>query len=149
MAPIIVDISEAVAGLLAAASLSQAFAIKRAWVEVASRDRMAAGDPILVTILPGVLVMTAFDMKPRIAATWEVIVSITRAVQLTTASIDPIAGFVEEVAFLLAGKRLVGTPEGRVAQCVGLEARPVHDPEQLAELKLYRAIVAVTYRVTQ
>lgn len=149
MSAVVVDIADAVAALLASTGLSLPFTVERAWLDIEPRSLLDDSDPVAVVVIPGMLTVAAFDLAPRIAASWEILVSIVRACQPTNEATDPLAGFTEEVAFLLAAHRLLGTSEGRVAQCTGVEARPAHDPEQLLVQKMYRAIISVTYRVTK
>ena len=148
MSAIIVDICNAVVTKLEGATFNQEFTVSRGWLELVQRQKMHDTDPISVLVVPGMLGVYAFDLTPRVAFDWEVGLWIDKSIEANVATIDPVAEFVEQVTQLFAANRILNAGS-RKAKCIQIEADPVYDEKQLSELRIFRALIKITYRVTQ
>lgn len=149
MSAIVADIGDGLINFLKSKNLGQPYTIERAWVTTDYRQYMLETDLISVIIAPSTLVPSAFDLKPRIAFDWDLGIWIDKATEVTTAAVDPLVEFMETIVFLLASNRQIQTPAGRWAQCMKIEGQPSYDQNQMLELRIFRSLILVTYRVTQ
>lgn len=145
---IIGDIGDAVVTLIQAGSFSQPYTIAREWVETQFRPDMKESDPIEVSVVPATLAVEAFDLDPRVSLDWDLGLWIVKIIEPTVVFIDPIAEFVEQVVDRIARNRQIQASSHK-AKCMGISMEPAYDEKQLLDLRLYRSVIRVTYRVTQ
>lgn len=156
MAAIVADLCDAMVSRINGATLSQPFTVKRGWLELVQRQTMQAEDPISILIVPDTLGAYAFDLKPRTAMEWDIGIWIDKSIindplnptVVNLETTDAVAGFVEEIVLLFAANRLLQTATVQ-GKCIKIEAVPVYDQQQLSELRIFRALIKTTYRVTQ
>ncbi len=147
MSAAIVDIADAVVTALNGASLSQSFTAERAYVPVHElRDLFDLRVSVVMSGVTG----TLMDRAGRNDYANVVDIGVQKAIgsgPMTVAEIkaasDPIMQLVQEIADLFLGTPLSGYPSAR---CMAAEYRPIYAPMHLDEMRVFTAVLGLTFR---
>lgn len=149
MAAVVVEVADAVAAALNAATLSQPFTAERTYLLTRELPE-AAG--LKVTVVPAGYALTAIDLTPRFAFDAVVEVWVQQRAAPANGEVDPLVLLAEEVAGVFGVPRLPGYPRAR---CTGVavlarDGRPLAaDRDALEELRTFTSVVSLTFRVTR
>ncbi len=145
---ICVEIADALVALIGGATSYQDVTVERQWVETQRLEDIQEDDPVKIIVVPRVLNVAAFDLKPRNAYEWDIGVWIDKKVLQTNESCDPMADLLEQVVTLIASNRQLEIPSDPFrAQCVKISPDPAYDTSQLLDIKVFRSVFLATYRV--
>ncbi len=143
-----IQIADAVAAALNAASLSQPFTAVRHYLPEFDLKEM---DTLHVSVVPAELDEETAD-RTRDRAEYKIHVAIQKRVAkqdppgLDTAAIDALMQLVEEIDDLLRHKRLAGYEQAHWAKT---ENKPIYDPKHLKEHGQFTSLLVFTFRVTR
>ena len=139
----VLEIADSVTAGLNAARLSQAFIAQRLYVPNFDLEDMKE---LRVTVVPRELELSPLDREQNC-----VHARIDVAVQKkfnsgTNAEIDPLVGFVEEVADLFRLKRLASF---HVARCVKVEHTVLYSSEHWEQLRQFTSLLTLTFELAK
>lgn len=143
---VVIQIADAVAAALAGATLSQTFAVERAYIPAADLADLGS---LRITVVPQSLAMTPLS-RGSDEFDYAVDVGIQKRVDTAAASedqvvaaVDPLMGFVEEVVDFFRGQ---AAADFGPARFVGLENAPVYDPAHLFEKQVFTSVVTLRFK---
>lgn len=145
MSASVVDIADAVTGVLNGASLSQSFVAERVWVLSEDLQDM---EPASVFVIPTAFERTAWDLNRRTARIWDIAVWVQKrfTVAPSISEVDPYMTLLEEIADLFHPKMLLGSGG---AQCIGVTSEPPYDATLLDTHRLFRTALVFKFRLTR
>ena len=147
---VVVDVVESIVTILNAATLSIPFVATRDYLHHYDRSDL---EPIQVLVVPEILEVSAWDLRPRRSWDWGIAIWIDYLFevgtdgQLDPTVIDPVMTLVQEVIDLFPpGDVPANTPNSRL---IHAENEPVYDPEEFDQFRVFSTKVLLTFRTTR
>jgi hypothetical protein len=139
----IVDVSEAMVAVLNATNLGQAFTVERTYLTVQDIRNV---DGLKITIVPSLLAVEAWDIKPSETFDWQVSVWIRKRVKPTPEEVDPLMLLSQNIIRLFATKQLGHMRRGTRSRCIRVEDQPNYDPDRIDRTGIYTSSIVFTFR---
>jgi hypothetical protein len=144
---VVTKLAEAVVAALNGGQLSMPFTAQRLYQPTFTPEDLAI---LRVSVVPKSLEI-ALASRASAFHDYSIDIGIQKRLTQTDESaicdeIDTLLSFTEEIADALRGKRLAGYPE---ACWLSLKNEPVYAPEHLERLRVFTAVLTVTYRVNR
>lgn len=142
MSAVVLDIADAVAAAINAATLSQPITAERAYAPIFELPDLV---DLKVTVVP---VELAFAALTRSSDDFDYVVDIgiTQRCEPTPAAADPLMMLAQEILDLFRGKRLVGYTD---AKCVAGGNRPIYDATLMDTDRVFMSVVNLTFRMAR
>jgi hypothetical protein len=139
----ITDIADAVVAELNGHTFSQPLTAARHYRPLFDLKDMAA---LHVSVVPKGASAERLD-RSRHQEEYQVDVAVQKKVEaLDNATLDPLAGLVEEIGLFLRDRRLASYP---AAVWLRTENVPIYAPEHLDELRQFTSVLTLTFRVVR
>jgi hypothetical protein len=139
----VTDIADAVAAELNGHTFSQPFEAKRYYRPLFDLAAMSA---LHVSVVPKGVSAERMD-RSRHQEEYQVDVAVQKKVEaLDNATLDLLAGLVEEIGLFLRDRRLAACP---AAVWLRTENVPIYAPEHLDELRQFTSVLTLTFRVVR
>lgn len=151
MAAIIIDIADAVAATLNAATLSQAFVAQRSYIPVHEIKDLV---DLHVTVVPSEMDAALLDRQGRKLRSYMIDVGIQKVVgrgpmsnQDFNDGADPLMILSEEITNLFDRQHLAIAYDTINLLCTEVKNMPIYSPHHLDEQRVFTSVVRLTFKV--
>ncbi len=140
----VINIADAMVVVLNGATLSQTFSAERVWLIVQELPTLAG---LKVTVIPAMVAIRAFDLKPRRAFDWSIAIAVQKRLASSAKEyVDPMILLVQEIIDLFVPGAYFAN---KTANVQSLEAMPLYNPDKLDTQGLFESLITVTFHLSR